>query len=723
MLSMKNYVQYLEGIVTEPEPKPVVTYTEDEVIRFIPGASYNTTMPKPPMRKISVKLKLLDEHGDPINDPFPMSKPMAKKQEPQSDVVLAPPEGTLVSIEENPLLWAKQQVIGANAWEVFEARFKTLTHTEGGDLALAFLIEKASEIEQAKIELDHMVEALRTAANAELDAYDNASDQQEDAKARRERFLWPEGVRKPAQMYRSYNRPLRSAQALGYHVQSLLNGLMLIQNRPYDELDAPGWIDGYTGEVDPEIDIIAFHALPDEFLTSEEMQGDPDEIVSFVEVMEPTECGIHKTRKPVTRAEMYEMDLMERNSAIGAEGFNADADENEIWFDEIDPLKPTWQLIAEDFDPKNLGELSREVRPYQKEFRAAIERCLEGARQSAADELAMELAGVPTFSSVSKENLLFACQDTLNFPEAKHPDLRNLSYGIWKAYQDLVEMLRSSIFPRARLAIRNSNEAKNFLEWLQRKADDLESTVDLSLLFLSLQHGLGFEEEDAQQIKLTGPYPHLLDFIETNFEELGDLIINRTLGSGSLPLKGEKTEKSKDPKVVEWDGQFNQDNLDRFVEKSIEQMAALQGSPASKEITHHPAFMKGYLTAMVNAKDITSTDSNGNYHNTATEAGWDTWREWKSPEGNKAYHAARFKGKNAKEAMKAFWQIVNLPKIVGIRKDGLTIQSGDKQRQINWHIAVLKVKGNELSLSSDDRSRLKDLLVAHKMGGELVAVL
>ena len=709
---LSDYFTHLSNIVVAPEPKPVVVIPEDKVRFFTPGAGY-APMPTPPMRKISVP--------EIRDDPFPVGR-KSHKVKPEPQAVLAPPEDALAPLNDNPLLWAKQQSAGANAWEIIDQWFKTLTHIDGGNMALEFLLNKTAAVPQAEAELTRLVDRLFMAAMAEIEAYDHAYDRQEDARQNRQKFTWPEDVRRPAQLYRSYTRPLRAAHALGYHVHGAISALAVMQNRPLDELDNPGWVDPYTGEVDPDSDILNIRPLSDvENLV--EMVGDPDEIVGHIDVYGPN----GKERQPITRAEQYRMLAMEAASLKSAEGFNAEDEEIE-WFDDHDPLTPMWQEIAQELSPQNLGELRTEAYPYQKEFSRAIERSLEAARQNATDTLLMEVSSSPMFSEVKEKLLTWACWDTVNYPLKKHPELSSLSYNIYRQFEELVRFLRPSIFENAHNLIRNSVEAQNILDWLQRKANDLESPVDLTLIFSGLQHALGFEEEDAAEVKLVGQYPTLFDFIEENFDEMEELVSNMALGRKGQNTSTEKqadhalARRPVDKRMVKWgDVPANQDNLDKFAKDTIHAIAELSGAEGP-EVTHNPAYIEGYLNAMVNAQNVTTNDENG-YHNAATEAGWSAWREWKSPDGNMAYQAARKAGKDQKEAMKAFWSMVNRPKVIGIRKDGLTIQSGDKKRQIDWHIAILKVKGNELDLSQEERSRLKAKLLELKIGTQLAGCL
>ena len=97
-------------------------------------------------------------------------------------------------------------------------------------------------------------------------------------------------------------------------------------------------------------------------------------------------------------------------------------------------------------------------------------------------------------------------------------------------------------------------------------------------------------------------------------------------------------------------------------------------------------------------------------------AGWESWRQDKCPEGNDAFHKAKSNGFSDKEAMKAFWEHANKGKpvalaIAGILSNGhgLRLSGG---REINWHIASLKLGNAELDLTPERACDLINALVA-----------
>jgi hypothetical protein len=123
---------------------------------------------------------------------------------------------------------------------------------------------------------------------------------------------------------------------------------------------------------------------------------------------------------------------------------------------------------------------------------------------------------------------------------------------------------------------------------------------------------------------------------------------------------------------------------------------------------------------MIDSQSVTEKDDEGNWTNLAVEAGWEAWRQHKNPTANAAYHFALTQGMTRQEAMQQFWKVTRAVGITNISAHGLTLTSG---RFVDWRIAAMKLKGNEIALSLSDRARLKDLLVSKKWGAELSAIL
>ncbi|MBN1454346.1 MAG: hypothetical protein JW963_25235 [Anaerolineales bacterium] len=130
----------------------------------------------------------------------------------------------------------------------------------------------------------------------------------------------------------------------------------------------------------------------------------------------------------------------------------------------------------------------------------------------------------------------------------------------------------------------------------------------------------------------------------------------------------------------------------------------------------HPLFIAGSVRAA-----IVGTQT----HEGLIAAGWEAFRSGTCYEGNQAYHNARSKGASHPEAMKAFWRLYNLkfPRQVKILKpftDGLLLEGG---RKVDWHVAALKLLGNELDLDANFAKRLYDVLAAKNVGIEFTNAL
>jgi len=131
-------------------------------------------------------------------------------------------------------------------------------------------------------------------------------------------------------------------------------------------------------------------------------------------------------------------------------------------------------------------------------------------------------------------------------------------------------------------------------------------------------------------------------------------------------------------------------------------------------------FTTAFFNAMANARNITYKVGD-QVHNRAIETGYDAVREALSPVGNKAFREALLDGKTMKQAMAEFWSWANnTTRVVGIRKEGLTLASG---RQISWYVAKLKFSQHEIRMSQSEIDRLKQKLIELGYGQELVGAL
>ena len=343
------------------------------------------------------------------------------------------------------------------------------------------------------------------------------------------------------------------------------------------------------------------------------------------------------------------------------EGFNAADGEDEEWFEdrttEID--KPMWMLISEDTRSENYGELR-------------------------------ESSGIDAvFEEVQKQVEAFF--DT-------------------KCKTDFKETIK--------LKVGESDVYRNFIANLQSMADHNSSPVDLCLIVAPLQgHQLvpGKAMGDVRLYDGTS----LRDYFAENIDEI---LENRASSF---------TAVEADMRFVEtFCNQFMQDYRAKAEEEYAEELKRVNGKISKADVFKHPDFAAAQLTALIELRDpvtrkeIVEVDEDGNEKtikqktNLAIMAGWEAYREALSPAGAAAYRST--KG-DMKAKMKAFWRIFyqenpQKDKIVKLTQKGVTLDSG---REVSYYIATLKLKSNELDLTDEDKSRLKEILIKRRWGSQL----
>lgn len=542
--------------------------------------------------------------------------------------------------EQDMLAFVRDQLITGNPWEILDSHMKKISNGLNGDRALVMLLEDAAatasrspELKaQLLPELRHMAEVITQAAKVAIDTYNMVTRDNAKARVKDKKPLLP-GFR-PADIYRRFARPLRWLVKQDYvSAEAVLRDILLVQSLPFEELDAPAWIDQYTLEVDPNSD----------------KPGDLK--VRFTEPVMKTDL-----------AERIQMDLgwdeeTVKQFLVAQEGFDSEDDLegllNAVDEDKLtrpDDRVPNWMEMQEDCHPtKDLPSIRAEAQPWIAACRALI------------DQLVKEANG-----------------------------MADMEDKYW----------RVQAFKHVKDGFRSSAEARDFLGFLNEKAEEGVSPADLGPLFLSLQHGYGFDEHDAVAVRL-----HYVP----NFRNLDEWL--DFWGDELLEAMHDAPSHSKEP---------TREELDQFAEETLQQIIQHQASAQTSSIFRTAPFMEGYIRAMMNANRVTAY-TDGVRHNLAIEAGWDAWRQWKSAEGNKAYHLAKNRGAAQKEAMTAFWQVVNQEHkraqngtIVGVKTTGLQLSNG---RFVDWNVALLKLKNNELNLNPESRARLKDALTSKGVGG------
>lgn len=442
---------------------------------------------------------------------------------------------------------------------------------------------------------------------------------------------------RPADIYRAFAQPLRFLRQQEYLAAgTLLRDIMELQTLPYAELDNPDWIDGYTGEPDPEYDEEWGCPIPNQIV---DLPTPEDDRLAVLGYSEADIRAFHKAQ----------------------EGYNVvQDDDQDPFFDSLpDDRTPLWLEMQSDLAPTDhLERLQEDMQPY-----------------------------------------VTRCQDTIRELRAYYEQTTPKKKGYW-----------TKVMEGVRASFTESAEAKDFLEALQEQAEQGAAEQDLAVIFLGLQHGYGFDEYDAAQIKLENHHRifskgHAISEGGTLYawlQEFGDELLE-TLHDGSTRLT------LTDSKKID---AFSRETLAKLIAKEIYN---------PQDVTTHPAFLEGYYRAAFDAKDLRVVKSDG-VHNVAVEAGWENFRQVVSGAGNRAFHRARNDGMSLKDAMREFWKIKNLEDKrkaeAGIKKvtpSGLVLSNA---RKVDWKIAALKFKNHELDLTPEDTERLRDLLGAKGWGAE-----
>ncbi len=525
-------------------------------------------------------------------------------------------------------------------YTVWQEQWGRMTTEAGGDIAMLRLLRIAEENYAPECTaLDTMAAQVSYEARSELDALEAARRVARETGCR---MSYAE-VERPADIYRRWMKALRFIHQYNYGVGSIIRDLELEQTMPYGELDSPHWVDGYTGEVDPD-------------------------------------AMLEKVNFPTSESE--------EESTFYSEAFDEEDEFTIENYEEREFEKPVWMQVQEDMQVSpSYFDLVHEIGLERKALRERINRSLAERREIAAKRIAMaahrkEIAPVLGLLNAAREIV-------------ENKVLSSLGQEVYAKCNRLVWEERKQVFPDTRDWVRKSPEAKSYLHGLQGMADRSESPVDIAVLFLSMQHGLCFEEGDSREVRLSGRGT-LYEFIEDNEEELLENMNNPAGISEVSPSR---------------------EYIDQYCEETLQLYTATGDADLAKSRFNHPYFIEGYIRAATVLRNVTTEK--------LISAGHENFRQRISPAGNRAYHQARLEGKDMKESMRAFWRVVHQPervrpRITAVRDTGLVLDSG---RAISFGIAVLKVQHNELELTKDDRVRLRDLLQLRNWGDALQAVL
>jgi hypothetical protein len=665
---------YLSSLSPVAEPKPVCVIDPATVTYFQPALderlNYADTRFERQLDVICRQIEFAtDEAVGTYLTPLEILEQMDEECDDEllADVLAQAIEATELTVAQPKTTFLqsiKNSLVCNNSWETFDLIKNKVSEPAYAE-AITILLEDAFRVVEiahdAHYEAEYMASYIIENSGKHLGQY-------WDFRSSESKEKLPDEIR-PATIYRRWTKPLRFLASCGFRqAKELVADISLEQTLPLAELDSPDWVDAYTGEIDPDAE------------------------KSFVTIKARSEFPTSKS--PVAEDLGWDEDTIQAFAAA-QEGFSEGDAVEEIFTGEFgqEYKEPVFMAMQHDFQSTDrLFDLRAEIFPEVEDCRKRIEFIAKKkfAKEilQLVDKVETEIQSDRLKLNLSQEKLVKACQMVLTYPGNQDPALRSPAYKIYQHCMDFVDHFRK---------LTSYPEAKPFLDKLQDFIDRGESPVDVALIFLSLQHGYGFDENDAQNIHLKYAVDDCVDlyeFIEENKEEILE------------NLSADRASRSEEQTEAE---------IDQFCEETLELLVA-QGIPSAKDISKTPEYILGYFTAAFN----------GSTGDTASciASGWEYWRQAKSPEGSLAYQAAIKAGAQPKDAMRAFWAVVNKAerrekegRIVSINSAGLTLSSG---RKVDWHIAKLKYKANELALSADDLVRLKGILVKNGWGRELV---
>ena len=682
-----------------PEVKVAVSYRLDEVTFFKPiDLAYVQPIFTDPKldQQLDILCKRIEHATNQGVKDYQDSLVEEEPIEDLTDTILAKIEALapmpLPTLEVTPLCGVKPSLrqkvqtalLEGTPWTVYSAMKSELLHTSDGKVITELLDMALGE--EDIVQLQHMGYEIVTETFSRLDEAEKLGKKVTKGK-------------RPADIYRALARPLRFLNENHDFVPvpmvgEALKDLLLSQSMPQAELDNPDWVDPYTGEEDAEAQEFSNLRIKDPV-------SDP----SLLEELGWTEAD----------ADAF-------NSA--QEGFNADTDQElELNFhDEWDVRIPQFREMQEDYQPtERLGDLRNQIQWHANELKWQIGHSWKANWENSITIMASAISKVKAYSRVDPQILHDACENclffALNQKEKQHKKVLSLGIGIWKHFSAIASQsevphiartLVNQVFVDTRKDVRESDEAKIYIRDLNEMSED-EAPQDIYVLFMAFQHAMCFgsgqilnddtgeQDVDDRQLVHLPIWGTLADFDDT----WGDFVL----------------ECMNDPRGVNF-GEPDQEFIDAYSNDTIDKMA-MTGDWQTKSACLHPAFLKGYLVAAVNSKDMTSKGTN-----VCEEAGWEAFRCWKSSAGNNAYHST---DGDYKQRMKAFWSIYNQEQrraserfVKGVKSTGLTLSGG---RQVNWYVATLKIQRHELDLDEADRARLKNLLSTKGWGKQLQSVL
>lgn len=231
---------------------------------------------------------------------------------------------------------------------------------------------------------------------------------------------------------------------------------------------------------------------------------------------------------------------------------------------------------------------------------------------------------------------------------------------------------------------------------LVRAINDIaqENAVTAAVIYVSVAGDYGLTENDIKHIRARHydvegdgyQWVHLASFAEEWEEDLLEM------HQDSLRRKSPMSENA----------------IDEYVQHTLSDIASKMPRYDVNPM-RTASWNTGFTLASMNGADFRK----------AEEAGWAAWREDMDQNAAVEYNQVFAKTGNRKAAMAAFWHTCNArvprpqEKIVSFTQAGLKLASG---RIVNWWVAALKIKNNELDLSGDTKERLLKALQAQGFG-------
>ena len=589
-----------------------------------------------------------------------------------ADKIRAEESNRLISADENALRFAEQQASMLNPWEIFLGHAKRFLGKPSADRGLEYLLNQ-TYLEEHQLgmspELPNLSVYLRRIVQDFLSGYDD----------RRGRSLNSSTSRKFAEA-KELEGSLKGIRPADIY-RAYARPLRWLCNHGFQHL----------------VGATLRRLLLDQTMPECELDN-PDWIEPYSGDLDPEPVEYINIRVK------GDVDEVEAQSAMSSESFNSE-DGLDVDDATLSQAEKAWAEIDTDEIVKDFGWQSEiTVTEHLPDLRRAMGAVTRNLRTD-LDVLATA-AKMADFDTLEEQNAWIS----------RRMRTKDSFKDFWlelKA-QALGTEAQVELDKQIRIAQANLDKDPESIE-LKNRLHDLVTTQifgaapqDLTAVSLEFQNEMCYPEEMFDHIPLVparGGCINLGQWLNLFGEEMIESLLNRDPGMS----------------MAEPPLEF----IEQFVEETVEGLVTAQTDQTGKDITRTPVYLKAYYTAVLNSKDLVVDG-----RNVAVEAGWDAWREAKSPAGNRAYKAELKNGKPPKEAMRAFWSVVNGGQVRSIQLDRVVTIAGDKSglvlasgRRVTWRIALMKHQQNELELDADTRQRLKAVLIKMGIGLEFARAL